>query len=72
MKYDINPMKAKIAASWPRSIDDSFAKAEWGWSYDVTMYDLAHKILENVDDSYKKGRTLNMVKPSTSSTGKKM
>lgn len=30
--YDIDPVKAKISASWPNMLDDSCARAEWGWN----------------------------------------
>lgn len=35
--YEVDRMRQKIADSWPRSIDDSAARAEWGWrpEYDV-------------------------------------
>lgn len=35
--YQINPMKQQIADSWPNSLDDSAARAEWGWN---PVYDL--------------------------------
>ncbi|MEG0517418.1 MAG: NAD-dependent epimerase/dehydratase family protein [Bacteroidales bacterium] len=30
--YKIDPVKDKISASWPDCMDDSCARAEWGWS----------------------------------------
>ncbi len=30
--YDIDPVKEKISASWPDSMDDSCARVEWGWN----------------------------------------
>lgn len=30
--YQIDPMKDKISDSWPNSLDDSCARAEWDWS----------------------------------------
>jgi nucleoside-diphosphate-sugar epimerase len=35
--YDVDPVRQAIADSWPRRIDDSAARAEWGWQpeYDV-------------------------------------
>jgi len=30
--YNVNPVKAEIASSWPDSMDDSCARAEWGWN----------------------------------------
>jgi nucleoside-diphosphate-sugar epimerase len=29
--YDVDPVRQAIAASWPRRLDDSAARAEWGW-----------------------------------------
>ena len=30
--YDVDPVKAAIAASWPDIMDDSAAREEWGWN----------------------------------------
>jgi nucleoside-diphosphate-sugar epimerase len=38
IEYDIDPARQAIADSWPRSIDDSAARQEWGWA---PRYDLA-------------------------------
>ena len=38
IEYCINENKQKIADSWPKSLDDSCAKEEWGWS---PKYDLS-------------------------------
>jgi nucleoside-diphosphate-sugar epimerase len=37
MDYDIDPLRQAIADSWPNSLDDSAARAEWGWrpTYDL-------------------------------------
>ncbi len=32
ISYDVDPLKEKIASSWPNSIDDSCARREWDWS----------------------------------------
>jgi nucleoside-diphosphate-sugar epimerase len=38
MDYKVDPIKQKIADSWPDSLDDSAAREEWGWNpkYDLT------------------------------------
>jgi len=38
MDYNINPVKQAIADSWPNSLDDSCARAQWGWKpeYDLS------------------------------------
>lgn len=35
--YEVDPMRQAIADSWPRSIDDGAARAEWDWNpaYDI-------------------------------------
>ena len=37
LKYEIDPIKQSIADSWPNSMDDSCARAEWNWKpeYDL-------------------------------------
>ena len=39
MDYRIDPVKQKIAESWPNKMDDSCAREEWGWNpkYDLGM-----------------------------------
>lgn len=37
INYNVNAMKQAIANSWPNSLDDSAARAEWGWN---PVYDL--------------------------------
>lgn len=37
INYNVNAMKQAIADSWPNSLDDSAARAEWGWN---PVYDL--------------------------------
>ena len=36
--YEVDPVRQSIADSWPDSLDDSAARAEWGWA---PRYDLA-------------------------------
>ena len=35
--YEVDPVRQAIADSWPRSVDDSVARLEWGWGprYDI-------------------------------------
>ncbi|MBO4441928.1 L-threonine 3-dehydrogenase, partial [bacterium] len=37
MDYNIDPVRQGIAESWPNKMDDSCARAEWGWkpTYDL-------------------------------------
>jgi nucleoside-diphosphate-sugar epimerase len=44
--------RQKIADSWPASIDDSFARKDWGWKNDFNMdnmtVEMITKLKENV------------------------
>ncbi len=50
ISYDIDPMRQRIADSWPRRLDDSAARAEWGWApqYDAEsmVADMLQKLSE--------------------------
>lgn len=43
MTYDIDPLKERIARSWPDSLDDTAAREEWGWT---PRYDLSRTTAE--------------------------
>ncbi len=44
--YEIDPLRQAIADSWPRCMDDSAARAEWGWQ---PRYDLAATTAEMLE-----------------------
>ena len=46
--YEIDPMRQAIADSWPRSVDDSAARNEWGWSPDYDLGAMASDMLANL------------------------
>jgi nucleoside-diphosphate-sugar epimerase len=50
ISYDVDPVRQRIADSWPQRLDDSAARAEWGWQpqYDAeTMVtDMLQKLSE--------------------------
>jgi len=39
-----------IADSWPQSIDDSDARADWGWAHKFTLEDMTTIMLENLGE----------------------
>ena len=41
--------RQKIADSWPGSIDDSEAKADWGWKEKYDLQGMVDIMLQNVD-----------------------
>lgn len=46
LNYDVDPVRQAIANSWPNSLDDSAARAEWGWN---PKYDLASMTKDMLD-----------------------
>ncbi len=48
MDYDIDPVKAEIAQSWPNSLDDSCAREEWGWAPEWNLSSMTKDMLEVV------------------------
>ncbi len=40
-----------IADSWPKSIDDSVARNDWGWKHEFDVEEIVNVMLENVDVS---------------------
>ena len=46
---DYNPdFRQKIADSWPASIDDSDARADWGWQNDFTIENMTEDMFTNL------------------------
>ena len=43
---DVDPARQAIALSWPRRIDDTAAREQWGWS---PKFDLAHMTRDMLD-----------------------
>ncbi|NHZ93111.1 NAD-dependent epimerase/dehydratase family protein [Massilia sp. CCM 8733] len=43
-----------IAASWPHSLDDSSASADWGWKAQIGLHQLVADMLANIDVSLTK------------------
>ena len=56
VSYDPDPVRQAIADSWPKTIDDSAARREWGWR---PRYDLARMtadMLEKLGERYRAGQ----------------
>lgn len=46
--YNVDPVKAEIAASWPDSMDDSCARQEWGWKPQWGLGDMVDDMLRAI------------------------
>ncbi|MEM8994147.1 MAG: L-threonine 3-dehydrogenase [Acidobacteriota bacterium] len=46
--YEVDPVRQKIADSWPESLDDSAARDEWGWDPSFDLAAMVADMLENL------------------------
>lgn len=46
--YEIDTVRQAIADSWPRSLDDSLARKDWGWSPQYDIESMSDDMLENL------------------------
>jgi nucleoside-diphosphate-sugar epimerase len=55
MNYDVDPVKQGIAESWPNNMDDSSARAEWGWNPKYTLDVMTKDMLKVIGEKHKNG-----------------
>jgi len=48
MDYQIDPLRQAIADSWPNSMDDSCARAEWGWKPEYDLPAMVKDMIKNL------------------------
>ena len=48
MVYDVDPLRQSIAESWPNSLDDSCARAEWDWRPQYDLDAMARDMVEKL------------------------
>ncbi|MCD4735194.1 MAG: NAD-dependent epimerase/dehydratase family protein [Bacteroidales bacterium] len=48
MDYNPDPAKKAIADTWPNSMDDSAARAEWGWDPKYGLEEMTRDMLEKI------------------------
>ncbi len=56
IEYEIDPVRQKIADSWPLSVDDSAARAEWGWRPQFDIEGMAADMLEKLGQRLRPAR----------------
>ncbi len=54
MNYQVDPVKENIAKSWPNSLDDSCARAEWGWKPEWDLESMTDDMLKVIAQKYNK------------------
>lgn len=50
MVYHVDPLRQAIADSWPNSMDDSCARAEWGWKPEYNLDRMTRDMLEKLPE----------------------
>lgn len=48
MEYQVDELKKSIATSWPDSLDDSCARAEWGWKPEYDLQKMTKHMLQKL------------------------
>ena len=51
MAYADSDPRQAIADSWPRSINDSEARADWGWHHKYDLDAMTKDMLENLQEA---------------------
>ena len=46
--YEVDPVRQAIADTWPRSIDESAAREEWGWGAVYDLESMTRDMLDNL------------------------
>jgi nucleoside-diphosphate-sugar epimerase len=54
--YEVDPVRQAIADSWPDSIDDRAARAEWGWAPTWDLASMTRDMLEKLRTKLRPGR----------------
>lgn len=54
--YEVDPVRQAIANSWPHSVDDSAARAEWGWTPGFDLDAMTKDMLEKLGAKLKPAR----------------
>ncbi|MDO5571096.1 MAG: GDP-mannose 4,6-dehydratase [Bacteroidales bacterium] len=54
MRYEFDPLRQAIADSWPDKMDDSCARAEWGWKPEYDLTSMTKDMIEKLSLRLKK------------------
>ncbi len=52
MTYELDPLRQKIADSWPNSLDDSCARAEWDWHPEYGLEEMTKDMITHLREKF--------------------
>jgi len=55
MKYRVDPVRQRIADSWPNYMDDGAAREEWGWKPDFDLASMTADMIRVLREKHKHG-----------------
>jgi nucleoside-diphosphate-sugar epimerase len=55
ISYEIDPVRQRIADSWPNNMDDSAARREWGWKPEYDLGAMTEDMLRVLTEKHKAG-----------------
>jgi len=55
VRYEPDPVRQAIADSWPKSIDDSAAREEWGWQPEYGLAAMTADMLDKLSSRHERG-----------------
>jgi len=55
VRYEPDPVRQAIADSWPRTIDDSAAREEWGWQPEYDLEAMTADMLDKLSSRHMRG-----------------
>lgn len=55
MDYCVDPVRKAIAESWPNKLDDTCARAEWGWKPEWDLTSMTKDMLRIIGEKHSKG-----------------
>ncbi len=50
--YNIDPIRQRIADSWPNSMDDTAARNDWGWSPDFNLERMTNNMIQVLTERF--------------------
>jgi nucleoside-diphosphate-sugar epimerase len=64
--YDVDPIRQAIADSWPRSLDDAAARADWGWAPKYDLEAMTSDMIDKLGSRFRREAAITVREPALS------